>query len=161
VGVPYGNADIIPYERRFFGGGASGVRGWSENTLGPGIYNRVTGAGRRDFNQSGDVKLDLNMEVRSKLFWLLEGALFFDAGNIWTIRDYPQQAGGVFRFSQFYKQIALAYGIGLRADFSFFLLRIDLGTKLYNPARDRRNAWRAPPNLKDDLALHLAIGYPF
>jgi outer membrane protein assembly factor BamA len=161
VGVPYGNGSIIPYERRFFGGGASGVRGWSENSLGPGIYKRITGTGRRDFNQSGDIKLDLNMEVRSKLFWLLEGALFVDAGNIWTIKDYPEQEGGLFRFGDFYKQIAVAYGIGIRADFSFFLLRVDLGTKLYNPALDRRNAWRTSPTLRDDFSLHLAIGYPF
>ncbi|MDR2854334.1 MAG: BamA/TamA family outer membrane protein, partial [Prevotellaceae bacterium] len=149
VGVPYGNANNIPYERRFFGGGASGVRGWSENMLGPGVYSRSANSGRRDFNQSGDIKIDLNMEVRSKLFWLLEGALFVDAGNIWTIKDYPEQAGGLFKFNEFYKQMAISYGFGIRADFSFFLLRVDLGTKLYNPALDRRNAWRTSPNPRD------------
>ncbi|MDR1653922.1 MAG: outer membrane protein assembly factor [Prevotellaceae bacterium] len=161
VAVPYGNADIIPYERRFFSGGANSVRGWSENTLGPGSYQRVTAQGRHDFNQSGDIKLDLNMEVRSKMFWLLEGALFIDAGNIWTVKDYQQQEGGVFDFRKFYRQIASAYGAGLRADFSYFLLRVDLGIKLYDPARDRRSAWRTKPSLKSDMALHLAIGYPF
>ncbi|MDR2823684.1 MAG: outer membrane protein assembly factor [Prevotellaceae bacterium] len=161
IATPYGNADIIPYERRFFSGGANSVRGWGENTLGPGSYKRITSFGRRDFNQSGDIKLDLNMEVRSKMFWLLEGALFLDAGNVWTIRNYEQQEGGVFDFRKFYNQIALAYGAGLRADFSYFLLRVDLGVKLFNPALDRRNAWRTKPSFRDDFAVHLAIGYPF
>jgi hypothetical protein len=161
VAIPYGNAEIIPYERRFFSGGANSVRGWSENTLGPGSYQRVTSFGRRDFNQSGDIKLDFNMEVRSKMFWLLEGALFLDAGNIWTIRSYQQQEGGMFDFKKFYRQIALAYGAGLRADFSYFLLRVDWGIKLYDPALDRRNAWRTKPSFRNDMALHLAIGYPF
>lgn len=161
IATPYGNASVIPYERRFFSGGANSVRGWGENTLGPGAYQRITSYGRRDFNQSGDIKLDLNMEVRSKMFWLLESAFFLDAGNIWTIRNYEQQKNGVFNFKKFYDQIALAYGVGLRADFSYFLLRVDLGMKLYNPALDRRNAWRTKPTLRDDFAIHLAIGYPF
>jgi len=161
IATPYGNANIIPYERRFFSGGANSVRGWGENTLGPGAYKRVTAYGHRDFNQSGDIKLDLNMEVRSKLFWRLESALFLDAGNVWTIRNYEQQKDGVFSFSNFYNQIAMAYGVGVRADFSYFLLRVDLGVKLYNPSLDRRSAWRTSPTFRDDFALHLAIGYPF
>jgi len=161
IASPYANANVIPYERRFFSGGANSVRGWAENTLGPGAYHRITTYGYRDFNQSGDIKLDLNMEVRSKMLWLLEGALFFDAGNIWTIRSYEQQQGGVFSLKNFYNQIALAYGVGIRADFTYFLLRFDVGVKLYNPALDRRNNWRTSPTFKDDFAIHLAIGYPF
>lgn len=161
IATPYGNANVIPYERRFFSGGANSVRGWAENTLGPGAYQRITAYGRRDFNQSGDIKLDLNMEIRSKMLWLLEGALFFDAGNVWTIRNYEQQQGGVFSFKTFYNQIALAYGLGIRIDFTYFLIRCDVGVKLYNPALDRRNAWRTSPTFGDDFAIHLAIGYPF
>ncbi len=160
VGLPYGNADVIPYERRFFSGGANSVRGWSESTLGPGIYQKQTVRGRRDYNQTGDVKLDLNMEYRSKLFWLLEGALFFDAGNIWTIRDYEEQPGGKFKFDSFMGQIAFAYGLGLRADFSFFILRVDAGVKLYDPNLSRQERWRVKPN-SNDFAIHFAIGYPF
>lgn len=160
VGFPYGNADIIPYGRRFFSGGANSVRGWSENMLGPGVYRRITAAGRRDFNQSGDIKLDLNMEYRAKMFWVLESALFLDAGNIWTIKDYPEQPGGVFDLN-FINQIAASYGFGIRADFSFFLLRVDLGVKLYDPALNRRESWRIQPKLREDFALHFAIGYPF
>ncbi len=157
LGIPYGNAEIIPFERRFYGGGASSVRGWSESTLGPGSYERFA-LRRRDYNQVGDIKLDLNFEYRSKLIWFFEGAFFFDAGNIWTIRDYESQTNGVFRFDQFSKQIALAYGVGLRMNFDFFLLRVDLGFKLFDPAGSGK--WNYLPSSKNS-AVHLAIGYPF
>lgn len=159
LGVPYGNADAIPFERRFYSGGANSVRGWSESTLGPGVYQRITSQ-IRDYNQVGDIRLDLNVEYRSKLFWIMEGALFVDAGNIWTVKDYSYQAGGAFAFDTFYKQIALAYGAGLRLDFSFFLFRFDVGKRLYDPARLDGTNWRT--NFKsEDFAFHIAIGYPF
>jgi len=159
IGVPYGNGDVIPFEKRFFAGGANDIRGWSESTLGPGVYNRITTL-PRDFNQVGDIKLNMNMEYRTKMFWLMEGALFLDAGNIWTIKNYPTQPGGVFQFDSFMNQIAIAYGMGLRFDFSFFIFRLDLGFKLFNPVLERREQWRINPGW-DDLALHFAIGYPF
>ncbi len=160
VAVPYGNAEIMPFERRFYSGGANSVRGWGESRLGPGTYQRQESIKRRDYNQVGDIKLDLNAEYRAKLFWILEGALFFDAGNIWTIRDYPHQEGGVFRFDSFWKEIAMAYGFGLRMDVNFFVLRVDLGVKLYDPARLTGSKIAAPITWSD-MALHIAIGYPF
>lgn len=159
LGVPYGNAEVIPFERRFYSGGANSVRGWSESTLGPGAYQRIN-LRLRDYNQVGDVKLDLNFEYRSKMFWVLEGAAFFDAGNIWTIRDYSYQPGGQFLSDKFYEQIAMAYGLGVRMDFSFFLLRFDVGAKLFDPARLPAEQWRFKLN-SDDFAFHIAIGYPF
>lgn len=158
LGIPYGNADVIPYERRFYSGGANSVRGWSESTLGPGNYSRITNR-RRDYNQVGDIKLDLNLEYRSKLLWVIEGALFADAGNVWTIRDYSYQPGGVFRWNTFLNQIALAYGFGLRFDFNFVLFRVDLGVKLYDPMVNN-GTWNVLPN-SNSFALHFAIGYPF
>jgi hypothetical protein len=160
VGYPYGNADIIPFERRFYSGGANSVRGWSESTLGPGSYERFSNLRRRDYNQIGDIKLDMNFEYRSKMFWVLEGAFFVDAGNVWTIRDYDNQPGGLFRMDTFWKQIALAYGIGFRMDFNFVLLRVDLGVKLFDPAATPGAGWQLPPSF-DDVAFHIAIGYPF
>lgn len=159
LGIPYGNNDVIPFEKRFYSGGANSIRGWNESTLGPGVYNRILGI-PRDFNQVGDIKLEMNMEYRAKLFWLLEGALFLDAGNIWTIRDYPTQLGGTFHFDTFMNQIAIAYGTGIRFDFKFFIIRFDVGAKLFNPVLSRREQWRINPGW-DDLALHIAIGYPF
>ena len=159
VAYPYGNADILPFEERYFSGGANSVRGWSVRTLGPGGFKNTSGS--IDFmRQSGDIKLDLSCEYRVKLFWLLEGALFVDAGNIWTIKEYADQPDGVFRFNQFYKQIACSYGLGLRADFDFFILRFDFGFKLYDPSRDASEKWRTKIT-NDDFAFHFAIGYPF
>jgi len=160
IGMPYGNADVIPYEKRFYSGGANSIRGWSESTLGPGVYQRISN-NRRDYNQVGDIKLDMSMEYRAKLFWIMEGALFLDAGNIWTIKDYETQKGGTFKFDTFMKQIAMAYGVGLRWDFSFFIFRTDLGVKLFDPVRPRMEQWRVNPSFKDDFAFHIAIGYPF
>jgi outer membrane protein assembly factor BamA len=161
LGVPYGNADIIPYEKRFYSGGANSVRGWSESQLGPGAYKRITGKAR-DFNQVGDIKLDMNMEYRTKMVWLMEGALFLDAGNVWTIKNYETQPLGQFKLDSFMEQLAISYGAGLRFDFSFFIARIDLGVKLFNPALPGRNEkWRTSPNFSEDFALHFAIGYPF
>lgn len=158
VALPYGNADVVPFEKRFYAGGANSVRGWAVRSLGPGVYN--SSSSRTDFNQCGDIKLDLNFEYRFKLFWVLEGAAFIDAGNVWTIKEYDNQQGGKFYFNEFYKQLACSYGIGLRFDFSFFLIRIDGGAKLYDPVESKGRQWRKPFNI-DDMALHLAIGYPF
>ncbi len=160
VGLPYGNADIIPYLRRYYSGGANSVRGWSEGTLGPGSYQRVEEfRNRRDYNQVGDIKLDINAEYRYKMFRSLDGAVFIDAGNIWTVKPYETQKNGEFRFDTFYKQIALAYGLGLRLDLSFVVIRLDLGVRLYDPALSE-NRWRLKWT-SNDFALHFAVGYPF
>ena len=159
LAVPYGNADAVPFEKRFYSGGANSNRGWGESMLGPGAYERITTL-PRDFNQVGDIKLDMNMEYRTKMVWLMEGALFLDAGNIWTIKDYTTQNLGVFKFDTFMDQIAIAYGLGVRFDFSFFIARVDLGVKLYNPVLTRTQRWIISPGW-NDMALHFAIGYPF
>ncbi|MHB9054897.1 MAG: translocation and assembly module lipoprotein TamL [Paludibacteraceae bacterium] len=159
LAAPYGNNNLIPFEKRYFSGGANSVRGWTAYQLGPGTFK--SSGGYIDYNtQMGDIKIDLNMEYRSKLFWKLEGALFLDAGNVWTIREYDTQPGGVFRLSDFISQMGVAYGGGIRADFSFFVLRLDLGLKLHNPALSRTESWRTKLT-KDDYAFNLAIGYPF
>ena len=159
VALPYGNNNLIPFEKRYFSGGPNSVRGWTAYQLGPGSFKSK--GGYIDYNtQMGDIRIDMNMEYRTKLFWKLEGALFLDAGNVWTIRDYDTQPGGVFRFSDFIGQMGLAYGGGIRVDFSFFVIRLDLGLKLHNPALNRTESWRTKIT-KDDYAFNLAIGYPF
>ncbi len=162
IAWPYGNSTILPFEKRYFSGGANSVRGWSVRGLGPGSY-RGTG-GRIDFiNQTGDVKLDLNAEYRTYLFWKFNAAVFVDAGNIWTLRNYADQPGGQFRFDRFYKQIAAAYGLGIRLNFNYFLIRFDMGMKAVNPAYDsRREHWPLlHPRLSRDFAFHFAVGMPF
>lgn len=161
IAYPYGNLTVIPYEKRYFAGGANSVRAWSVRTLGPGSYANSS-LGIDFMNQSGDIKLDLNVEYRSYLFWKLHGALFVDAGNIWTLRKYENQPGGQFQFDKFYKEIALGYGVGVRADFDYFVLRLDLGIKAYDPALTGKEAWRfVRPELKQDFTLNFAVGYPF
>lgn len=160
VGVPYGNSSMLPFEKRFYAGGANGVRGWSVRTLGPGRYDSRNSVSNF-INQCGDIRLDLSVEYRAKLFWILEGALFVDAGNVWTIRNYENQPDGAFALDSFYKEIALSYGAGLRLDFTYFLLRFDLGMKAYNPAINQEKWPIAHPNWKRDATFHFAVGYPF
>ncbi|NDV59744.1 BamA/TamA family outer membrane protein [Bacteroides sp. 519] len=159
VAVPYGNADVVPFEKQYFSGGANSVRGWSVRSLGPGTF-----PGDGNFlNQSGDIKFDASIELRSRLFWKFQGAFFIDAGNIWSIRNYESQPGGKFYFDKFYKQIAVAYGLGLRLDFDFFVIRFDGGMKALNPEYESGKK-RYPiihPNFKRDFAFHFAVGYPF
>ena len=162
IAIPYGNSTVLPFEKRYFSGGANSVRGWSVRELGPGKFKGVDG--RIDFiNQTGDMKLDLNAEYRTHLFWKLDAAAFIDAGNIWTLRDYADQPGGQFSFKSFYNQIAVAYGLGLRLNFDYFILRFDGGMKAINPAytstEEHYALWH--PNLKRDFTFHFAVGLPF
>lgn len=160
VAVPYGNTTILPFEKRFYSGGANSVRGWSVRTLGPGSYNSNNSVSSF-MEQCGDIRLDLNLEYRARLFWVFELAAFIDAGNIWTIRSYENQPGGVFKFNEFYKQIAVAYGLGLRMNFNYFLLRLDCGMKAVNPAEGQERFPLIHPNFGRDFALHFSVGYPF
>lgn len=162
VAYPYGNSTVLPFEKRYFSGGANSVRGWSVRELGPGKFKGTDG--RIDFiNQTGDVKLDLNAEYRSSLFWKLQGALFIDAGNIWTLRNYAEQPGGQFKFTEIYKQIAASYGMGLRLNFDYFILRFDMGMKAINPAYEsEKEHWSIfHPKLSRDFDFHFAVGLPF
>lgn len=162
IAYPYGNSNVLPFEKRYFSGGANSVRGWSVRGLGPGKFRGHDGA--IDFiNQTGDMKLDLNMEYRTKLFWKFSGAFFIDAGNIWTLREYEVQPGGQFKFNEFYKQIAMAYGFGVRLNFNYFILRFDMGMKAIDPAYEttREHFPLTHPDLGRDFSFHFAVGMPF
>lgn len=161
VAYPYGNSKILPFEKRYFAGGANSVRGWSVRSLGPGGYSG-SDKGINFINQSGDIKLDFSLEYRAFLFWKINGAIFVDAGNIWTIRDYKDQPGGAFKFGKFYQQIAASYGIGFRVNLDFFILRFDGGMKAINPAHKGREKYPLiHPNFGRDFAFHFAVGLPF
>ena len=162
IAYPYGNSTILPFEKRYFSGGANSVRGWGVRELGPGSFKGSDGT--IDFiNQTGDVKLDMNAEMRTFLFWKFYGAAFVDAGNIWTIRNYAEQPGGQFKWDQFYKQIAVAYGLGLRLNFDYFILRFDFGMKAINPAYENEKEHYAifHPDFSRDFCFHFAVGLPF
>ena len=163
IAYPYGNSTLLPFEKRYFSGGANSLRGWPVRGIGPGRFKGTDG--RIDFiNQTGDMKLDLNMEYRTHLFWKLDGALFIDAGNIWTLRDYPDQPGGQFKFRNFLSEMAANYGLGFRFNFGYFIVRFDLGMKAVNPAYEAEDEPHFPiihPRISRDFAFHFAVGLPF
>lgn len=161
MAYPYGNSTVLPFEKRYFGGGANSVRGWSTRTLGPGTFSRDS-TGHDFGHRVGDIKLDLSVEYRRKITRLLEMAAFVDAGNIWTIREYSEQPGGLFSFNSFYKELAASYGLGVRFDLNFLLIRVDGGMKAHNPALPEGSRWTIfKPDFGRDFAFHFAIGYPF
>jgi outer membrane protein assembly factor BamA len=161
IAYPYGNSQILPFEKRDFSGGPNSVRGWSVRSLGPGSYRGADG-NMNYINHSGDIKLDINLEYRTHLFWKFNGAAFIDAGNIWNIRHYEGQEEGTFRFNRFYKQLAMAYGLGLRFDLDYLIIRFDGGMKAINPMRTGKDKYPfLRPNFSRDFAFHFAVGYPF
>lgn len=160
VGLPYGNFDVLPFEKKYFTGGANGIRAWQVRSLGPGTYQ----APPRSYpNQSGDIKIEGNLEYRFRLIRYLESAFFLDAGNIWAINEKDNRPGAQFRPGSFYKQLALGTGTGFRFDFDYFIFRLDLGLKLRDPAQVENNGWiPGARKLKgNDFNFSFAIGYPF
>ena len=161
VAYPYGNSQVLPFEKRYFSGGPNSVRGWSVRSLGPGSYKGTDG-NMNYINHSGDIKLDMNIEYRTHLFWKFNGAAFIDAGNIWNIREYEGQEEGTFRFNRFYKQLAVAYGLGIRFDLDYLIIRFDGGMKAVNPMLTGKDKYPfIRPNFNRDFAFHFAVGYPF
>lgn len=175
VGIPYGNSRAIPFEKQYFGGGANSIRAWQVRSLGPGSYDPFSESDSIDFlNQTADIKLELNAEYRFKLFWILEGAVFVDAGNIWTYNVDLSRPGTQFSFREkrdpesgkiisrpFYKDLAVGTGVGFRFDFKFVIGRLDLGMKLRDPRIDKGWIIGNRPYGRRDFALVLGIGYPF
>lgn len=161
AGHAYGNSDALPFEKHFYGGGANSLRGWQARTVGPG-----TSPMDNTFvipNQTGDMKLEANIEYRFDMFSIVEGALFLDAGNIWTLKDdtSSDSQSSLFRWKTIGESLAVNWGLGMRLDVEFLLLRLDLGMRLHDPARDNR--WVGPAQWfqKNGFALHFGVGYPF
>ena len=166
--INYGNSKVLPFVKQFYSGGANGIRAWQVRSLGPGRYEVppivIGGDTIKAYpNQSADFKLEANFEYRFDLFWILQGAFFVDAGNIWAVNQNDKREGALFKFNKFYKDIAIGTGLGLRFDFSFFLLRFDLGVKARDPIEPLNNGWiLGHRKIKyDDWTFNIAIGYPF
>ncbi len=161
AGYAYGNSSALPFEKHFYGGGANSLRGWQARTVGPG-----TSKMDNSFvipNQTGDMKLEANLEYRFDMFWKVAGAVFADAGNVWTL-NYDEADSlnpAIFRWDTFGESIAANWGVGLRVDFNFLLLRVDMGMKIHDPAREQK--WVNPGQWlkRDNYALHFGVGYPF
>ncbi|WP_027376554.1 translocation and assembly module lipoprotein TamL [Kaistella palustris] len=167
IGYPYGNSTVMPYVKQFFVGGSNSIRAFRARTLGPGSYDPRGQQATFFFDQSGDIKLEMNAEYRANIYKFLNAAVFADAGNVWLINEDPLKPGGKFS-KDFLKEIAVGAGVGLRLDFSILILRLDLAMPLrvpYYQEGDRwtfnridfsSGAWR-----RDNLILNIAIGYPF
>lgn len=164
----YGNMDEVPYREQFYIGGANSIRAFTVRTVGPGSYNPFQyldlGVSRNliaYYDQVGDFKFETNWELRFPIFSIFKGAVFLDAGNIWLLKDDENREGGKFKFKNFFKELAVGTGLGLRLDISMLVVRADLGIGLHLPYETTKKGYYNIPKFKDGLAFHLAIGYPF
>ena len=161
AGYAYGNSTALPFEKHFYAGGSNSLRGWQARTVGPGLSQMD-----QSFvipNQTGDMKLEANIEYRFNMFWKVAGALFVDAGNVWTLRSSGEGNSyeSMFRWDTFGESIAANWGAGIRLNFGFLLLRLDMGVKIHDPARIQK--WVTPDQWfkRDGFAVHFGVGYPF
>ncbi len=157
IGLPLQNLGALPFESAFFGGGANGIRAWSARSLGPGALPQSLNL----LDQFGDIKLEFNLEYRFDIYRWFKGALFADAGNVWLIKKDNDRPGGLFEFKDFYKEFALGAGVGVRLDFSFFIIRLDVATPFHDPGRPENDRWAIQYFRWDEVNLNLGIGYPF
>ena len=158
AGYGYGNSTTVPFEKQFYAGGANSMRGWQARALGPG---RVQPWSEYFLipSQTGDFKMEANIEYRFPIVWKLEGALFADAGNVWNLRLADYMEGSNFSFDT----IAADWGMGIRVNLDFILVRIDLGLKVYEPCRPDGERLIGPEQWlqSGNFALHFGVGYPF
>lgn len=155
----YGNSESAPYSEQFYVGGANSIRAFGVRTIGPGKYTTESRLSYLD--QTGDIKLQLNLEYRFNIFGSLYGASFIDAGNVWSMRDDGYRVGGQFKFKNALKEMAVGTGIGIRYDLEFLVLRLDWGIGLHVPYDTSKRGFYNIPKFKDGQTLHLAVGYPF
>ena len=165
-GYPWGNSLQLPFIKQFFVGGNNSIRAFRSRSVGPGTYQPPV---RTNFlpDQSGDIKLEVNTELRAKLFSIVNGAIFFDAGNAWLYRADTSKPGGEFT-NHFLKELAVGTGVGLRFDITFLVLRIDAAFPLRKPYLPDGQRWVInqikfgdPTWRKENIVFNLAIGYPF
>jgi len=159
LGIPYGNSTALPYVEQFFSGGAYSIRGFQSRSLGPGSYHEVNNS---YIDQSGDLRLEANLEYRFDISKSLKGALFLETGNIWLVNEDVQRPGSGFRLNTFYNQLAVGTGFGLRVDFNFFVLRADIGLPLRTAYETDGTQWLiSAGDVFGSGLFHFAIGYPF
>lgn len=170
ISKPTGISASLPYEKFFFAGGSNSVRAWRPRRLGPGSFTpQQNNDGTFDdrFEQPGEIILEANVEYRFPLYSFIKGALFIDAGNVWALEGDDERPGAEFEANDFYTELAIGTGFGMRFNLPFLLLRFDLGIKAYNPARERGDRfvldeWNPlNPFNRDAMLLNIGIGYPF
>lgn len=171
IGIAYGNSEVLPYIKQFYMGGPNTIRAFPFRSLGPGEFssaNDANGGVINPIEQAGDIKLLMNAEYRFQIYKFIHGAAFLDAGNVWLRRADDSRANSQFQWDEFYRQIALGTGIGLRLDFDFFAIRADLGIPVYKPYNNDGEKWITEfpeQGFKDwrkkNWVWNIAIGYPF
>ncbi|NND77083.1 MAG: BamA/TamA family outer membrane protein [Flavobacteriales bacterium] len=149
IGVPLQNLDVLPFSESFFAGGSSGIRAWQARSLGPGSYFEPN----TTLDKIGDIHLEANLEYRFDVIDYLEGALFYDAGNIWLIDEDPLRPGSSLKANEFLDEVAMGAGIGIRLDFDFFIIRLDVGTQLKDPALEKGERWFYQPKALYNTAI--------
>lgn len=161
IGYAYGNSSVMPYSEQFYIGGSNSIRAFHIRSIGPGSYHpEKTSTSYLD--QTGDIKLEGNVEYRFKIYERFNGALFLDAGNVWLLRKEEQRPGGEFRVKELWKEIALGTGCGLRYDITYIVIRADLGIPLHAPYDTGKSGYyNMNTSFWKGLVLNLAIGYPF
>ncbi len=156
LGYAYGNSKRLPFEKSFFAGGPNDIRAWRSRSIGPGS-SQASDA----FERFGEVKITSNIEYRFEIFRKLKGAFFTDAGNVWLLRKIEERPGGTFEFKSFADEIAVGGGLGLRFDFTFFIIRVDGAVQLKDPTKPPSESWVLRANKFNDIVLNFGIGYPF
>ena len=166
LGIPYGNADVLPYVKQFFGGGNQSLRAWGYKSIGPGGFDTRNA----DFtlDQTGNLKLEGNIEYRFNIYKFLKGAAFVDMGNIWNLKSDTAQPLGNFDLKRFWGEMAIGAGLGLRLDFNYFIIRVDAAVPLHDPSYAKGNRWTfdkinfsSRDARKQFLGINIGIGYPF
>ncbi len=156
AGVPYGNIDVLPFDKRYSAGGSNDIRAWKFRSLGPGAYSD-----NLSFDKTGDLSLIVNFEYRFPVYDILHSALFIDAGNIWFLSEYEDYPGGNFVLDEFYKQIAIGTGAGLRLNFGYFIFRLDAAFPFYTPSFPENEKIIKWKDISKRTNLNFGIGYPF
>ncbi|MFI3239737.1 MAG: BamA/TamA family outer membrane protein [Bacteroidales bacterium] len=158
---PYGNSSQVPYSEQFYIGGANSIRAFAVKSIGPGSYAPTDNASTY-YDQTGTFKFEFNMEYRFPLFWLLHGAIFLDTGNIWLLEYDASKPGGELKGSDFFNELAVGTGFGLRFDMEMLVIRADLGIGIHLPYEvEGKSGYYNIPSFGDGIGFHLAIGYPF
>lgn len=157
----YGNSSEVPYSEQFYAGGANSVRAFTVRSIGPGSYRAPADRINGYFDQTGTFIFLANSELRFPILGPLHGALFLDAGNVWTLKNEPSRPGGQLKGSSFFKDLALGTGVGLRFNISMLVIRGDLGIGIHAPYDTGKHGYYNMKSFKNSLAFHLAIGYPF
>lgn len=157
----YGNSSQVPYSEQFYIGGANSIRAFAVRSVGPGSFRPDVTNPNGYYDQTGTFKLEANLEYRFPIFSYLKGALFLDAGNVWLLSDDSNRPGGKLVMKDFFNEIAVGTGLGLRFDMDMLVIRADVGYALHAPYDTGKSGYFNMPSFKKSYAFHLAIGYPF